>query len=104
MGGVMITVAAIIPVALVGGSLIGVLLNARLASRRRQAEVLGPQLDEFVQSAFQALRELRIRSELTAKLNDDVEGAYGADTLDYTAISPSKSPMWSGLPTADTSS
>jgi hypothetical protein len=32
----MITVAAIIPVALVAGSLIGVLLNARLASRRRQ--------------------------------------------------------------------
>ena len=83
MGGVMITVAAIIPVALVAGSLIGVLLNARLASRKRQAELRGPQLDEFVQSAFQALRELRIRSELTAKLNDDVDRAYGANTLDY---------------------
>ena len=83
MGGVMIAVAAIIPVALVAGSLIGVFLNARLASRRRQAELRAPQLDEFVQSAFQALRELRVRSELTAKLNDDVDRAYGANTLDY---------------------
>ena len=66
----MITVAAIIPVALVAGSLIGILLNARLARRRRQAELRGPQLDEFVQSAFQALRELRTRSELTAKLKN----------------------------------
>ena len=79
----MITVAAIIPVALVGGGLIGVLLNARLASRRQQAELREPELDEFLQSAFQALRELRIRSELTAKLNDDVDRAYGANTLDY---------------------
>jgi hypothetical protein len=83
MGGVMITVAAIIPVALVAGSLIGVLLSARLAGRRRQAELRAPQLDEFVQSAFQALRELRVRSELTAKLNDDVNRAYAASTLDY---------------------
>jgi hypothetical protein len=75
----MITVAAIIPVALVAGSLIGVLLNARLASRRQQEELRGPQLDEFVQSAFQALRELRIRSELTAKLNDHVDRAHGAN-------------------------
>ena len=97
----MITVAAIIPVALVAGSLIGVLLNARLASRRRQAELRGPQLDEFVQSAFQALRELRIRSELTAKLNDDVDRAYGINTLDYSHDSLSKSRLWSGLPTAD---
>jgi hypothetical protein len=74
----MITVAAIIPVALVGGGLIGVLLNARLARRRQHAELQGPQLDEFVQSAFQSLHELRIRSELTAKLNDDVDRAYGA--------------------------
>ena len=79
----MITVAAIIPVALVAGSLIGVLLSARLAGRRRQAELRAPQLDEFVQSAFRALRELRVRSELTAKLNDDVDRAYGANTLDY---------------------
>jgi hypothetical protein len=76
----MIAVAAIIPVALVAGSLIGVFLNAGRASRRRQAELRGPQLDEFVQSA---LRELRIRSELTAKLNDDLDRAYGANTLDY---------------------
>jgi hypothetical protein len=76
----MITVAAIIPVALVAGSLI---LNARLASRRRQAELRGPQLDEFIQSAFQALGELRVRSELTAKINDAVDRAYGANTLDY---------------------
>jgi hypothetical protein len=69
-GGMMITVAAIIPVALVAGSLIGVLLNARLASRRRQSDLRGPQLDEFVQSAFQALRELRVRSEVTAKLGN----------------------------------
>ena len=82
MGGVMITVAAIIPVALVAGSLIGVLLNARLARRRQQAELRGPQLDEFVQSAFQALRELRVRSELTAKITDAVDRAYGANTLD----------------------
>jgi hypothetical protein len=74
MGGVMITVAAIIPIALVGGSPIGVLL-ARLASRRQRAELRGPQLDDFVQSAFQALRELQIRSELTSKLNDDVDRA-----------------------------
>ena len=79
----MITVAAIIPVALVGGSLIGVLLNARLARRRQHAELRGLQLDEFVQSAFQALRELRIRTELTAKSNDDVGRAYGINTLDY---------------------
>jgi hypothetical protein len=82
MGAVMITVAAIIPVALVAGSLIGVLLNARLASRGRQAELLGPELDDFVQLAFQALRELRIRSELTAKLNDDVDRVHRADTLE----------------------
>lgn len=88
----MITVAAIIPVALVAGSLIGVLLNARLASRRRQAELRGPQLDEFVQSAFQALRELRIRSELTAKLNDDVDRAYAASTLDYSRDQPQQKP------------
>ena len=79
----MVTVAAIILVALVAGSLIGVFLNARLASRRRQAELRGPQLDEFVQSAFQALRELRVRSELTARLNDDVDRGYEANTLDY---------------------
>ena len=79
----MITVAAIIPVALAAGSLVGVLLNARLASRRQQAELPGPELDEFLQSAFQALRELRIRSELTAKLNDDVDRAYGANTRDH---------------------
>ena len=78
----MVTVAAIILVALVAGSLIGVFLNARLASRRRQAELRGPQLDEFVQSAFQALRELRVR-KLTARLNDDVDRGYGANTLDY---------------------
>ena len=54
-----------------------------LASRRQQAELREPELDEFLQSAFQALRELRIRSELTAKLNDDVDRAYGANTLDY---------------------
>jgi hypothetical protein len=75
----MITVAAIIPVALVAGSLIGVLLNAR---RRRSAELRGPQVDEFLQSAFQALRELRIRSELTAKLDDEVDRAYGANSRD----------------------
>ena len=73
----MTTIAAIIPVALVAGSLIGVLLNARLARRRREAELREPQLDEFVQSAFQALRELQIRSELTAKLDDEVDRAYG---------------------------
>jgi hypothetical protein len=79
----MITVAAIISVALVAGSLIGVLLNARLASLRQQAELRGPELDEFLQSAFRALRELRIRTELTAKLSDDADRAYGANTLDY---------------------
>jgi hypothetical protein len=68
----MMAVAAIIPVALVAGSLIGVLLNAR---RRQSAELRGPQVDEFLQSAFQALRELRIRSELTAKLDDEVDRA-----------------------------
>ena len=93
----MITVAAIIPVALVAGSLIGVLLNARLARRRQQAELGGPQLDEFVQSAFQALRELRIRSELTAKLNDDVDRAYAASTLDYSPISPGKNQIVVGI-------
>jgi hypothetical protein len=77
----MITVAAIIPVALLAGSLIGV-LHARLSSRRQQAELRGPELDEFLQSAFQALHELRIRSELTAKLNGDVDRVYGANTPD----------------------
>jgi hypothetical protein len=84
----MITVAAIIPIALVAGSLIGVLLKARLASGRRRAELRGPQVDELLQSAFQALRELRIRSELAAKLNDDVDRTHGADTLDYTQQRP----------------
>jgi hypothetical protein len=47
----MITVAAI-PVALVGGSLIGVLLNARLASRRQQAELRGLNLTNLYSRLF----------------------------------------------------
>ena len=60
----MITVAAIIPVALVAGSLIGVLLTARLASRRRQAELRGPQLDEFIQSAFKRYASFEYEANL----------------------------------------